>query len=143
MPSRFPLSPRLVLGIGFVALLLVSSILFAGRGAHSPEALPPGVVPDYTRDVAPILARRCVPCHAGSNGLGGYDVSSYAATLASGDHAPNIIPGDRNSPLLQMVRREPAPHGAPMPPNLVLTPTEIDILERWITAGAPDGESRD
>jgi len=58
--------------------------------------------------------------------------------MKSGDHAPNIIPGDLNSNVYLMLNRQEIEAGGPMPPSKELKPELIEIFRRWIEAGAPN-----
>ena len=99
---------------------------------------------DYNWDVRPILSENCFQCH-------GPDEKSRRASLrldqregaTSGPerrHRPRaIIPGDPdNSELIKRVTHLNV--AARMPPsitNKTLTAEKIDVLRRWIVAGAP------
>ncbi len=105
-------------------------------------AAPPPLAPqDARRDIGAataILAARCEACHdSGAIGSdGGLDVSTREGLLAGGDLGPSIVPGHPEESLLiaaiehthetlRMPKRaEPLPRG------------EIDVLVRWIRAGA-------
>ncbi len=56
--------------------------------------------------------------------------------MTSGDYAPNVIGGDLTSNLIRMINREEIEAGGPMPPTRPLRPEEIDIITRWVEAGA-------
>lgn len=92
-------------------------------------------------DVLPILLLRCAACHGRQDPQGGLDVRSKASLLKGGKSGPAIVPGDPgNSRLLQRV------HAGDMPPRKDLVRAavkpmarhEIDIVTRWIEAGAPE-----
>jgi hypothetical protein len=100
-------------------------------------SLPSAAAVDYQREVRPLLARRCLPCH-------GLDESARKANLRldAFDHAtgktggfPGIVPG--NSKISRVFLRA-SDEKRPMPPvGERLKPAEIDILRRWIDEGAP------
>jgi mono/diheme cytochrome c family protein len=88
--------------------------------------------------VAPLLEQRCGECHgpAARRARGGLRLDSRAALLAGGDSGPALDLEDTSaSLLLRAVRGEEL--GLEMPPDGPLGPGEIDVLERWIAAGAP------
>jgi len=58
--------------------------------------------------------------------------------MTSGDHAPNIVPGDLTSNLIRMLHREEIESGGPMPPTKPLKDEWIAIWERWVLGGAPE-----
>lgn len=93
--------------------------------------------PSFSRDIQPLLSEHCLVCHGPNEAEAGLrlDAAEYAwETLDSGARA--IQPGDPSqSELLRRVGstddsiRMP-PEGDP------LTESEIDLLRRWIAAGA-------
>ncbi len=105
--------------------------------ASTLPALKPGETPDYETHVAPIVKRYCVSCHRPGKENNNYLMRTYDEVMNSGDHRPNIIPGDLQSNLIRMLRREEIEAGGPMPPSKPLKPELIEIFERWVLAGAP------
>jgi mono/diheme cytochrome c family protein len=99
-------------------------------------ALAEGEIPDYETHVFPILRRRCLSCHREGKEKGNYIMSDYESVMNSGDYAPNVIGGDLSSNLIRMINREEIEAGGPMPPTRPLRPEEIDIVTRWVEAGA-------
>jgi hypothetical protein len=92
----------------------------------------------FTRDVKPLLARRCFSCHGPDVGEGGlrlHDEETALAELDSGLHA--IVPGDVE--LSELVARVSAEdESLRMPPEgKPLTAEEIETLTAWIAQGAP------
>jgi len=57
--------------------------------------------------------------------------------MTTGDHVPNVIPGDLNSNNILMLHRQEIEAGGPMPPTRELKAELIAIFERWVAAGAP------
>jgi cytochrome c553 len=97
--------------------------------------------PDFSRDVRPILAGRCFKCHgpdaaAREAGLRLDQHDAAIAALESGERA--IVPGDvEHGTLLTRVTTEDADQRMPPPSEgPALSPKEVDILRRWIAAGA-------
>jgi hypothetical protein len=64
-------------------------------------------------------------------------MGEYKEVMTSGDHAPNINPGNLESNTLLILERKEIEAGGPMPPTKALKPELIDIIKRWIAAGAP------
>ncbi len=106
--------------------------------AAAMPALKEGEVPSYEVHVAPIFKRYCVSCHVPGKKNNNYLMRTYQEVMESGDHAPNIIPGDLGSNLIRMVHREEIEAGGPMPPTKALKPELVEILERWVLGGAPE-----
>jgi mono/diheme cytochrome c family protein len=100
-------------------------------------ALAEGEIPDYETHVVPILKRRCFSCHREGKEKGNYIMTTYDAVMTSGDYTPNVIGGDpAGSNLIRMINREEIEAGGPMPPTRPLRPEEIDVITRWVEAGA-------
>jgi mono/diheme cytochrome c family protein len=92
----------------------------------------------FERDVLPLLEKRCNKCHQPDEAQGGLDLTRRATMLRGGDElGAAIVPDDpQMSPLIQVLtgKAEPAmpSEGDPLPT------TEIELLRRWILAGAND-----
>jgi mono/diheme cytochrome c family protein len=99
-------------------------------------ALAEGEIPDYETHVYPILRRRCISCHREGKEKGNYIMTDYESVMTSGDYAPNVIGGDLGSNMIRMINREEIEAGGPMPPTRPLRPEEIDVITRWVEAGA-------
>lgn len=110
----------------------------AAAQASALPALKPGETPDYATHIEPIVKRYCVSCHRPGKENNNYLMRTYEEVMTSGDHAPNVIPGDLQSNLVRMVRREEIDAGGPMPPNKPLRPELVEMIERWVLAGAPE-----
>lgn len=106
--------------------------------AAAMPTLKEGEVPSYEVHVAPIFKRYCVSCHVPGKKNNNYLMRTYEEVMQSGDHAPNIIPGDLGSNLIRMVHREEIEAGGPMPPTKALKPELVAILEQWVLGGAPE-----
>lgn len=94
--------------------------------------------PTFNRDVRPILAARCLACH-------GADSNKRAADLRLDDRASAvervgaIVPGKAlASPLIERVLSTDPDEQMPPPASKKgrLTAAEVDVLRRWIDAGA-------
>jgi mono/diheme cytochrome c family protein len=100
--------------------------------------LGPDEVPSYEVHVAPIFKRYCISCHRPGKKNQNYLMRDYNEVMTTGDHAPNIIPGDLNSNNILMINRQEIEAGGPMPPTKALKPELIDIITRWVAGGAPN-----
>jgi hypothetical protein len=108
--------------------------------AEQAGALPtlgPDEVPSYEVHIQPLVKRYCLSCHRPGKKNNNYLMGTYEETMTSGDHTPNIIPGDLNSNNILMLYRQEIEAGGPMPPTRALKSELIEIFERWIAAGAP------
>ncbi len=87
--------------------------------------------PDFAADIAPLLARRCLSCHAGDDPQGGLNLTRRTSALAGGDSGPGIILGDPDgSPLWERI------DAGEMPPDQPLPAAERRLIRDWLTAGA-------
>lgn len=107
--------------------------LLLGFGCPLPAAADP---PTYNADIRRLLASNCFACH-------GQDPETRAADLRldvseAAVSAGAIVPGDAEaSPLMaRLLAHDPADRMPPPESNRVLAPEEIDLIRRWIDAGA-------
>ena len=114
-----------------------------------PELFPPlveGEVPSYDVHIAPIVKRYCVSCHRAGKDNNDYLMTTYDEILTTGENKDhNIIAGDMDSYLLQVIQQTPIMDPANpneeligvMPPKSVLKPNVVDVFVRWIMNGMP------
>ncbi|WP_428305737.1 DUF1549 domain-containing protein [Lacipirellula sp.] len=124
-PRRAATAARLLSAIALVGLLV--------GGVESSHAAPV----NFSREVKPILARRCFACHGPDSGEGGLRLDSREHALAELDSGLlAIVPKDvDSSELLTRVTSEDEFTRMP-PEGKPLTEHEIDVLRRWIGEGA-------
>jgi hypothetical protein len=101
-------------------------------------------VPDFNREIRPILSENCFYCHgqdpqhrkAGRR----LDIASEAAREIDGIRA--IAPGDpgQSELLIRVLSQDPDEIMPPPDSHRKLAPREIDLLRRWIAGGAPYAE---
>jgi mono/diheme cytochrome c family protein len=105
-----------------------------------------GEVPSYDVHIAPIAKRYCISCHREGKDNNDFLMGSYEDILNTGDNKDkNIIAGDMNSYLLQVIQEHAIPDPQDpskeligvMPPNRPLKPDVVDVWVRWIMAGMP------
>ena len=106
-----------------------------------------GEVPSYEVHIAPIVKRYCISCHREGKDNNNYLMTSYDEILNTGDHQDkNLIPGDPNGYLIQVIQGTPImdPENPDqeligvMPPKGHLKPNELEALIRWIMNGMPE-----
>ncbi|MEZ5943910.1 MAG: DUF1553 domain-containing protein [Planctomycetaceae bacterium] len=92
---------------------------------------------DYYRDVQPILEAHCYDCHQGGKAQGGLRINEHQSMLAGGEsEEPAIVPGKVDeSALIQRITSDDEITVMP-PKGDPLSTEEIDVLKRWINAGA-------
>ena len=97
---------------------------------------------DYVRQIKPLLAQKCLACHGALKQESGLRLDTAAAALAGGDGGPAIVAGKPDaSPLVERITA--GDESVRMPQEATaLTAAEIDLIRRWIAAGAsaPAGE---
>lgn len=103
-----------------------------------------GEVPSYDVHIAPIVKRYCISCHRAGKENNNYLMTSYDEMLHTGDNVDhNIIAGDENSYLLQVIQQHEIvdENGeviiGVMPPKTTLKPNIVDVFLRWIMNGMP------
>jgi cytochrome c553 len=121
-----------------VALAAALSVVCAAgcgpRGA--PEVPSAAGVPDFERDVAPILAARCVSCHGPEEQESFLRLDSYAEARKGGLSGSVIVPGNGpGSLIVQHLTGEARPRMPDAKPPL--PSDEIALITAWIDAGAP------
>ena len=97
--------------------------------------------PDYSKDVAPILGKYCVGCHAADDQEGGLSLESWKDLQKGGENGAVVLAsGPESSTLIRRITGEDTPK---MPPedNEAPTAEEVKILKAWVAAGAkgPNG----
>ena len=101
--------------------------------------------PDFDRDVAPLLIRRCLECHHSHKASGGLVLSDQRGLRRGGESGAVVVTGQPDKSLLLERLRS-----GDMPPpkrgvSQKLAESEIQILSRWIESGAqwPDKRTLD
>jgi hypothetical protein len=114
MPPRLP-----ALG----ALLCLAQAMVAAAAG--------GEAPDFDREIAPVLATRCLECHSGATPKGKLDLSRRQAALKGGENGPAVVAGNADESLLVEQVESDA-----MPPKHPLPPAEKQLLRQWVAGGA-------
>ena len=119
---------------------LVERVVYTlGIAEASAEVPAPGPV-DYNRDIRPILAENCFPCHGpdAPQPRGGLRLDTRDGALGllpSGKTA--VVPGEpRLSELVSRIRAENPQDRMPRR-SPALSASDMSLLERWIEEGAP------
>jgi len=111
-----------------LATIAVSTRL---RGQTPPAvAAAPAAAPDFVKDIQPIFAKSCYTCHGEKTQMAGMRLDSRESVMAK-----EIKPGSSaESELYQRVAG--LGEHARMPMGGKLEPEQIDLIKRWIDAGA-------
>jgi hypothetical protein len=98
-------------------------------GAAPGRAADPG--PAFRKEIAPLLQARCLRCHGDGRRKGDLDLSDRQTMLDGGASGAVVRPGRAaDSRLFRYVRDRKMPPGKP------LAAAEVELLRRWIDAGA-------
>ena len=117
------------------AIVAVMLIGFPGQRARA-------AVPDYNKQVAPILKKYCAGCHNDADAEGKLSLESFFSLQRGGKSGAVLLAGNgKSSRLVRLVTGQAQPV---MPPMDHERPgeAEIAILKAWIDGGAkgPDGQ---
>ncbi|MFM2094548.1 MAG: hypothetical protein RIS70_1672 [Planctomycetota bacterium] len=126
---------RAVLNVAmFLALAISAFFGQALQGQVKDDAADEQQAPDFDRQVAPLLASRCLDCHSGSEAKGGLDLTRRERAIGGGESGPAYVAGDLGKSLLwSRVESDE------MPPKKPLDAAEKRLLRRWIEHGAAWG----
>src|SRR5262245_45143481 len=130
------------------ALLLFLAPAAQGAPEPIPVATPAGRKESvsFAKEVADILAARCVGCHSAALAENKLNLEEVAGMLKGGKRGPAVVPGKAEESLLFKMaahRVEPV-----MPPKdkkdaKPLTPEELGLIKLWIDAGAKDDSAEE
>jgi len=111
----------------------------AARGG--PGSVEPSNPAFYRLHVAPLFDRSCASCHRPAKHKGGLRLDSYEQLMRGGDDGPVVVPGNpKASDILRRLRLAPSDDDSmPSDGDKPLAPEEIQMIERWIAAGARNG----
>lgn len=123
-----------------VAALLVA-VLAGGRAAGAP-APASAQAPDspkpvsFSRDLAPVLAKKCVTCHGPDKSKGHFRLDTFEGLMKAGDgKSPPVVPNEPSQS--ELIRRLTSPDEDERMPQKddPLPRAQIDMVERWIREG--------
>ncbi|MCC6232675.1 MAG: PSD1 domain-containing protein [Verrucomicrobiales bacterium] len=118
------------------ALVLVT-LATLGVPLTAPGQTSPAPPVDFARDVEPLLVKRCSECHGPDAQKGGLRLDSRAAALKGGKSGSPALQVGKSAESELIQRLTTSDPDELMPPKGgPLTPAEIDLLRRWIDAGA-------
>lgn len=107
----------------------------------TPKAKRPTV--DFNRDVRPLLAQRCWPCHGQDKEAlkktGGMSLDSFAGATADHGGTRAIVPGrpEKSEAIARVMAKDKDLQMPPVDSGIKpLTSAEIEMLKAWISEGA-------
>jgi len=120
--------------------MLAMHIVLLGLLSPSRAVEPP--VPDFAREVRPILSQRCFACHGPDAAARKGELRLDRRDVALGERVagPVVVPGDLEASELWRRVASTDPERRMPPPEASeegLSPRELDLLRRWIEGGAP------
>src|SRR5271169_222763 len=113
--------------------VLLAGLILSGPAAEpqSPQTEPP---PTFSRDIAPILYASCASCHH-AGGHGPFPLTSYEDATK---HSAKIVAATRARKMPPWLPE----HGyGDFAGEHRLTDAQIQLIEEWGNAGAPQGEA--
>src|SRR5688500_16388650 len=115
--------------LALIAIVLLVRVSFAAPPEHDPIA----------GNAMRLLHAQCIGCHNAEKRKGGLELISREKLLAGADSGKII---DSSNPaeslILKVLAADADPH---MPPKKQLTAQQIDVLKKWVAAGAPWDEA--
>ena len=115
-------------------ILLAAVCLLPSPSAAQPAPAAPEI--SYRQAVWPVLKRHCWGCHSSAKAEGRLKLDTVADMLKGGDSGPLFAPGKPDESLLVKMIAGPMPEMPKDRPPLAAE--KIDLLKRWILAGAKD-----
>jgi mono/diheme cytochrome c family protein len=129
----------LVFAVAAVCVLALCGTVVSARGPRKGAAVPAAAEegPDFLREVRPILAVSCVRCHSAALPQGQLRLDSREGLRDGGASGAVFVAGRPEDSLLvtRLLHDDPAKRMPWMTEPLPVA--EIDILRRWVAAGAP------
>jgi mono/diheme cytochrome c family protein len=125
----------------FVLLLWLMIAVPVCTAAPQDTPIADAAAVSFSRDIAPILLAKCIGCHGPEKTKGGFRVQNYDSLLKSGkSKRPSILPGHPEaSELFTRITTDDPDDRMPQKDD-PLSPAQIDLFRRWITAGAIAGD---
>lgn len=128
--SRFRTVRLLVSGL--IAICVVPGLLAAV--ALAADAPAPA---SFTKDIAPVLLKKCNACHGLQEPKGGYQVLNYEMVLKPGEsESASITPGKPEESELFNLISSADPDSRMPKESEPLSGDEIALVKRWISEGA-------
>ncbi len=110
--------------------------------AASQSSQPAAITTDFSRQIQPILAEKCLRCHSGEEAEGGLRLNARETILQAGESGQvAVVPGqpDQGELLRRLTTSDPTER-MPPPGEPEVTGAQVEKLRRWIAEGAPWNE---
>src|SRR5262245_37659918 len=109
------------------AVCAAAAVVVAASAAEAQPA------PTFTHDIAPLVYAHCATCHRPGE-IGPFSLLTYADVR---QHARQIAEVTKNR---VMPPWKPEPGRGEFLDSRALTADQIDVLQRWVAAGSPEGD---
>ena len=117
----------------FCAMLAVAAVCGGGCRLYALEVDRQQQQPRFETDILPLLQAKCLRCHGERAKKAELDLRTRAGILKGSESGSVVQPGKpHESQLYEMVRSGKMPQGK----TAKLSPAEVEIIRRWIAAGA-------
>ena len=118
-----------------IALCILASRLDADQARPAPNTAEPALV-TFNKDIAPLVFDRCARCHH-PGGLAPFSMLTYASVR---QHASQIAAVTKNR--IMPPWRAESDYGGFLDQH-PLSDAEVDLIQRWVSQGAVEGDTRD
>lgn len=134
------------MGQSRAGVLIVAGLVLAGAVASFAQSKK-GEEVSFRKDIAPLIGRNCLPCHAEDNfNPSELSLDSYETLMEGGKHGVPVVPGSSRESIIMKKTSTAPPFGDRMPLNPKwkveagkakwLTDAELKLLAIWINQGA-------
>jgi hypothetical protein len=120
-------------------LVLMLGVFGIGCGGGPGDPIPPEDEVTWHNAIAPIFAEHCTVCHR-SGGVGGFALDTYDDAKVLSIWVSNIVRSETMPPWTVASHDSCEPPGEFMH-RAALSADEIQAIEDWADAGAPEGDS--
>jgi nitrate/TMAO reductase-like tetraheme cytochrome c subunit len=86
----------------------------------------------YDGSIGPLLQARCGACHSPSGGIQGLDLTTYQGIMTGSVNGKVVVPGNPDESMIVQKQSGDQPHFGQ------LNPQELELVVKWIEAGAPE-----
>src|SRR5262245_34942672 len=119
-----------------LTVILIAVLPAARCNRERPAPAAASRPPTFSRDVAPVLYERCAPCHRPGQ-------SAPFSLLQYADVRPRAAAVAKATATRYMPPWLPDPGQPAMVGERVLTPDQIQVIQRWVAGGAAEGSPAD
>jgi mono/diheme cytochrome c family protein len=97
---------------------------------------------DFAKQIEPVLSQNCFKCHGADHPKGGLRLDRRDAALRGGDSTDQVIVPGKSAKSDLIARLKSSDPDVMMPPKGKRLPADqIELLAKWIDAGAPWSEA--